>query len=530
MEAVRPPRAAFDPAAVLAQLAAAVGAAHLVQGAALDAFAADIFDRRARPLAMVAPASVDALQQVVRIAAAAGLPLLARGGGASYTQGYLPDEDGALLVDMRRLDAIVEINEDDAYVTVEAGVTWAALDWALAARGWRTPFRGPFSGAVATVGGTMAQHGISHGTGAHGVSAASVTALDVVLADGSLLRTGAPLVGGPPFERHHGPDLTGLFLGDCGAFGIKARISLRLVRAQADHAALSFGFERWEALHAGMRAAARERVDDTHFGLDASMVRGQLQRPRGIVDTLKIARRIWRATPGLRAPAAQLARMALAGERGLAGSPYLAHYIVEGGSPREVRARAARLRKALAAHGREIGNTIASVVRSQPFERMFHVLGPAGERWVPVHGLLAHSRVAGFHAGLQRLLASHADAMRRRGVWIGTLVECVGSGGFMVELGLYWPDAPDAYHRAVVDAKTLARLPQHAPDPALHAWIAALREELIALYRAHGAVHFQLGRVYPYAAAMDATGLRVVQALKAAVDPQRRMNAGVLGL
>jgi len=93
--------------AALAGLAALVGPAHLLQGAALDAFAADIFDSRARPLAMVAPASVEALQEVVRIAAAAGLPLLARGGGASYTQGYLPGEDGALLVDMRRLDAIV---------------------------------------------------------------------------------------------------------------------------------------------------------------------------------------------------------------------------------------------------------------------------------------------------------------------------------------------------------------------------------------------------------------------------------------
>lgn len=238
---------AADSAAALAALTALVGAEYLLQGVALDPFATDIFDSRARPLAMVAPASVDALQQVVRIAAAAGLPMLARGGGTSYTQGYLPDADGALLVDLRRLNAIVEINEDDAYVTVEAGVTWAALDQTLAARGWRTPFRGPFSGAVATVGGTMAQNGISHGTGAHGVSAASVTALDVVLADGSLLRTGAPLMSASPFQRHYGPDLTGLFLGDCGAFGLKARVSLPLLRVQADHAALSFGFDSWQA-------------------------------------------------------------------------------------------------------------------------------------------------------------------------------------------------------------------------------------------------------------------------------------------
>ena len=519
-----------DPVVALAALAALVGTDHLVQGVALEPFATDIFESRARPLAMVAPASVDALQEVVRIAATAELPLLARGGGASYTQGYLPDVDGALLVDLRRLNNIVEINEYDAYVTVEAGVTWAALDGALAARGWRTPFRGPFSGAVATVGGTMAQNGISLGTGAHGVAAASVTALEVVLADGSLLRTGATLMGSTPFQRYYGPDLTGLFLGDCGAFGIKARVSLPLLRAQVDHVALSFGFDSWQALHTGMRAAALENVDDTHFGLDAAMIRGQLKRPRGIGETLRIAQRIWRKTPGLRAPLVQLVRMALTGERGLASAPYLAHYIVEGGSPREAATRAARLRRALAAHGREIGNTIPTVVRSQPFDRMFHVLGPAGERWVPVHGLLPHSHVAAFHDDLQQLCARHADAMRQHGAWIGTLVECVGAGGFMVELGLYWPDAASAYHRANVDAKTMAKLPQHAANPAAHRWIGALREELIALYRVHGAVHFQLGRVYPYAGVMSQPGLSVVHALKAALDPQRRMNPGVLGL
>jgi glycolate oxidase len=530
MESLMHNHALPAPDVTLAALAAVVGHAHVLQGEALAPFSADVFASGARPLACAAPASVAQLQELMRIAAQAGLAVLPRGGGASYTQGYVSATAGALLVDLQRLNAIVEINEDDAYVTVEAGVTWAALDAALAARGWRTPFRGPFSGSVATVGGTMAQHGISHGTGAHGVSASSVTALDVVLADGRLLRTGAPLLGGTPFQRHHGPDLTGLFLGDCGAFGIKARISLALLRVQPHHGALSFGFDTWDALHAGMRAAARENVDDTHFGLDASMVRGQLKRPRGLVATLRAAQRIWCTTPGVRAPLAQLLRMALRGERGLAGAPFLAHYIVEGGSAREARLRADRLRRAIAPHGREIGNTIPTVVRSQPFERMFHVLGPDGERWVPVHGLMPHSRVPAFHAALQQWLAHHADALRQHGVWIGTLVECVGAGGFLVELGLYWPDAPNAYHRATVAPQALARVHAHPPQPARQRWIALLREELIQLYRAHGAAHFQLGRTYPYADAMDAVGLDVVRGLKAVLDPQHRMNPGVLAL
>ncbi len=515
---------------ILVDLERLVGKAHLTTGAAVRPFATDVFRSLEMPVAMASPGSVEELQQVVRLATSAGLALVPRGGGASYTDGYLPTQTNSLLVDMRRLDRIVAINEDDAYVTVEAGVTWERLAIALDARGWRTPFRGPFSGAVATVGGTMAQNGISHGTGAWGVAASSALSLDVVLADGSLLRTGSAIAGASPFSRHFGPDLTGLFLGDCGAFGIKARITLPLLRAQPDFAAASFGFDNFAALHAGMHAAALERVDDTHFGLDASMVRGQLRRPRGFGAHLQIALRVWKATPGAIAPLVRLLRMAWAGERAMGASAYLAHYIVEGGDAREAAQRMARLRRAVLRHGREITNTIPTVIRSQPFDRMFHVLGPQGERWVPVHGLLPHSRVAAFRAQLRLLLDRHKPAMDAHGVWIGELFECVGPGGFVVELGLYWPDAPSDYHREAVGAAALAAQPGHPANPALGAWISDLREELVALYRSHGAVHFQLGKLYPYATALQGPGLALASAVKAALDPRRRMNPGALGL
>ena len=515
---------------VLAALRAVVGTEHLLTGAGLSAFATDIFRAREMPAAMASPASVDQLQAVVRVATEAGFAVLPRGGGSSYTDGYLPVQALTVLVDMRRLDRIVEINEDDAYVTVEAGVTWAKLAQALDERGLRTPFRGPFSGSVATVGGTMAQNGISHGTGAHGVAAESALSLDVVLADGSLLRTGSAITGALPFCRHYGPDITGLFLGDCAAFGIKARVTLPLLKAQRDFVAMSFGFESFEACHAGMKAAASECVDDTNFAVDASMIRGQLKRKRGLGETLQSALRVWRATPGLVAPTLQLFRMLLAGERAMGASAYLAHYIVEGGDPREAALRAARLGKAVQPHGREITNSIPTVIRSQPFDRLFHVLGPKGERWVPVHGLLPHSTVRAFNTVLTGLLARHKSYMDAHGVWVGGLYEAVGRGGFMVELGMYWPDAPSDYHRGAVDAAALAKLPIYPVDHALSDWIAAFREELIALYAAHGAVHMQLGKVYPYAQALAATELSVAQAIKLALDPQRRMNPGTLGL
>ncbi len=69
------------------------------------------------------------------------------------------------------------------------------------------------------------------------MSAAGLLSLEVMLADGSTLRTGAAaLTNGRPFLRYHGPDLTGLFLGNTGALGIKTRATLRLIRQPAARA------------------------------------------------------------------------------------------------------------------------------------------------------------------------------------------------------------------------------------------------------------------------------------------------------
>ena len=100
--------------------------------------------------------------------APSGLPIVPRGGGASYTDGYTPSETSSVVIDTSRMNRIVEINERDMYVVAQVGVTWAALNEALAAKGLRTPFFGPFSGLTATLEhADLAQTaGTSTGTGA----------------------------------------------------------------------------------------------------------------------------------------------------------------------------------------------------------------------------------------------------------------------------------------------------------------------------------------------------------------------------
>ncbi len=200
---------------------------------------------------VVRPADSKEVSACVSIAASVGMPVVARGGGMSYTQGYQPEQPGSLLVDMRRMDQVLEINTEDMYVTVQTGCTWKKLYEALREHDVRTPYFGPLSGMYATVGGALSQNSLFLGSGLYNTTAESALGLKVILADGAVLQTGsAAHKNGQPFYRHFGPDLTGIFTADTGAFGIKSEATLRLIEAPEVTLFMSFGFETLEAWRA----------------------------------------------------------------------------------------------------------------------------------------------------------------------------------------------------------------------------------------------------------------------------------------
>lgn len=522
------PLVSASPELVLDRLTAILGAEGVLPGEASAPYWTDVYRALQQPIAVVRPASVAELQALVRACAQLGVPMYPRGGGASYTDGYLPNRTCSVVIDCGRLDRIVEINVEDAYVTVEAGVTWAALKAALDPIGLRTPFYGPFSGIAATVGGSVAQHSLSHGSGTHGLSAESVLCIEVVAASGEIVRTGSAGRGTAPFARFYGPDVTGLFTGDCGAFGVKARITLPLLARKAAYGSASFTFDTLEEMASAMRRAALERLDDEHFAIDAALAQGQIARNTSASALLEAVRGAFRTAPSKAAAVGQLARMAMAGTRALQASAYTVHYIIEGVSRLEVEAKLKRLRQVLAP-GREIPNTVPTVVRGMPFAPLFNVLGPNGERWVPLHGVLPHSRVAAFHEALAATYAARAEEMRALGVWAGGMFETVGSTGFLYEIALYWPGATTAYHDAVLPSSFRAGLPIHRDDPAVGAFVESLKAELIELYERFDAVHFQIGKAYPFRAALEPPLADLLGSIKSELDPQGLMNPGALG-
>lgn len=512
-------------------LAAAIGAEHVLTDAhELRFYSTDIYREGLLPCAVVRPGSPDDVSAVLRIARDHGLPVVPRGGGASYTDGYLPTQPDSILVDTLRLKQIVEVNEQDMYVIVEAGVTWAELEAELRTRGVRPVFAGPFSGIAATIGGSLSQNTVSWGTGVFGTSAEAVLGLEVALADGSLLRTGTwGVAGSTPFFCQHGPDLTGLFMGDAGAYGIKTRVSLRLLRRPPAFACLSFKFGTFEAMARGMAAAAREGNHTLNFGLDPALQQGQL----GKTDAgaaMQAALAVFRSSRSILDGLVQMFRMAAAGRRFLQGEQYSVHYIVEGSDARAVRSAAGRLRDVLAPFGAETANTLPAVVYALPFAPLYNILGPRGERWVPLHGILPFSRVPEFHADLLGLYARHAAAMAQHKVRSGAMFMSVATSAFLYEPVFYWQDERNACIERLVPADYLAQLPRYPPNPAGRALVAQMQAEIVALFRQHGAAHLQAGKAYPVLEGRNLPYLHLLRAAKAAADPDGRLNPGALGL
>ncbi|MCC7010033.1 MAG: FAD-binding oxidoreductase [Acidobacteria bacterium] len=179
-------------------------------------------ERMPQPDAVVFPASVAEISGVLALAHAHRIPVVPWGGGSGTQGGALPIHHG-IVVDVKRLNRILEINERSLYVTAQAGVNGTELEWALNERGLTLPHY-PASANCATLGGYLAPRGSGTISTKYGKAEDLVMSLEAVLPDGRVIRT-------PPVPNHaSGPDFMRLFLGSEGTFGIITEATMRVTK------------------------------------------------------------------------------------------------------------------------------------------------------------------------------------------------------------------------------------------------------------------------------------------------------------
>jgi FAD/FMN-containing dehydrogenase len=479
---------------------------------------------------VVSPRSHDDVVAVVKAVRDAGGAIAPRGGGMSYTKSYLPAVEKTVSLDMARMNRIIAIRPDDMTVTVEAGCTWAALNKALREHGLRTPFWGPMSGLTSTIGGGISQLNAMFGAGHYGTSSESVVALTVVLGDGLTLRSGARGVGGTnPFYRHYGPDLTGLFCGDSGAFGIKTEITLRLIRTPPHEGYASFSFPTGETLLAAMAEMTRAGIASEMCAFDPGLTKVRLKRA-SLSSDVKTLGAVIAKEKSLGKGLASAAKIAIGGRSFIDDGDYPLHIIAEGRSAAGVADDLTAARQIAKAHrGHEIENSIAKILRAIPFPPLNSMLGPSGEAWVPVHGMVALSQGPALFSALQALFAEMAPEFEREGVTTGYLFTAVSTNALTLEPVFYWPEQRRAIHESAIEPAHLARLPKLPPNPQATAVVVKARKRVVEVFERFGCGHFQIGRAYPYRESRDVASMALLDAIKHAVDPEGRINPGVLG-
>jgi FAD/FMN-containing dehydrogenase len=516
--------------AVMEALSRIVGSANLLTGEAeITLYSQDVYRAGARVLGVCRPGNINELSAAVKACTDAGIAIVARGGGMSYTDGYLAVTPNTVLIDMSRMSRVLAINEEDMTVTVECGISWAALSAAVGERGYRTPFYGPFSGLQATVGGSLTQNAISFGSGVNGPAADNVLSLEIVVADGGVIKTGS-LAGnnGTGFSRHYGPDLTGLFCADAGALGIKAHATLPLIKKPAVIMAASYAFDGFDAMLKGMRAVAAENVAD-NFAFDPNLIQNQLG-----VSNMKRDLAAWiavgKAAGGPIKAVREMARIAIAGKRFIKGDVYTAHFSVEGVDNQMAFSALSALRRAADPFGKEIANSLPTIVRAYPYQPNNVVLGPKGQRWATLHGMLPFSQAIPFHNELMAYYARRAPEMKEHKVTYAGMYETVKTTTFLYETAFYWDDVRRELHEKTVDPSVLANLPRYGDNPQGRALVEQIKQDVIALFHTHGASHYQIGKLYPYMKGRDPLAAQLIRDIKKSVDPRNLMNPGALGL
>jgi alkyldihydroxyacetonephosphate synthase len=195
--------------------------------------------------AVVIPRSAQQVSDVVKLASAYKVPIVPYGGGTGVMGAAFPVQ-GGIVVDLKGLNRVLDVNPTDKTALVEAGVVLEDLVEALDERGLMLG-HDPWSVPIATVAGTISTNGVGYRAAAYGPMGEQVLGLEVVLPNGQVLTTRSV----PKYSS--GPNLNHLFIGTEGAFGVITKATLRVFRQPEERSFATVGFDSFDQ---GFKAVA----------------------------------------------------------------------------------------------------------------------------------------------------------------------------------------------------------------------------------------------------------------------------------
>jgi alkyldihydroxyacetonephosphate synthase len=460
-----------------------------------------------RPGAIVWPESTADVVRIVEFCRRTGTPLVPFGAGSGVCGGVLPKSD-VLVLDMKRMSRIVDLDPTGPTLTVEAGAMGLPLEQELERRGY-TLGHFPSSIVCSTVGGWIAGRSAGQCSGKYGKIEDMVVSLECVTGRGDVVSL---------HRRGHGPSLLPLVIGSEGTLGVVTRATLRLHPRPKVSAFAAFAFDSteagWEGIRELFQSGLRPAVARLYDPFDAMLAR------QGSVKSESTKKGPGAAAPGmggnvlrtiLRAPGAMNALIEGLGSRVFGGA--LLVLVFEGDDGLATR-DCAEARRILEKRGAR-----------------YEGEGPA-RKWLAHRYSVSYRQAPVFSGG------AFSDTMEVAASWskLGALYDGVrralGKDVFvMAHFSHAYPDgcciyfsfagsAPPRTEDGAWDARC-----EEVYDRAWKAALAAAVEAGGTLAHHHGVGRSKAPKL---AAELGSVGISSVKAVKRAFDPEGILNPGAL--
>jgi len=195
------------------------------------------------PSCVALPETTKEVSQIVKIAAERRIPIVPRGGGSSQVGGSMP-VDGCIVVSTARMNKVIDIDAVNMMVTAQPGVNLKKMDDVLEPHGLiLAQEQGSYK--TANIGGAVSTNGFSMRHNRYRDIGENVISLEVVLGDGSVLRTGRKVC-----SNSSGYPLHRIFVGAEGTLGIITELTLKIHRKPEKELAILALFDSWEKVQA----------------------------------------------------------------------------------------------------------------------------------------------------------------------------------------------------------------------------------------------------------------------------------------
>jgi alkyldihydroxyacetonephosphate synthase len=184
---------------------------------------------------IVRPGATEEVSKILKIANYYKIPLHTWGGGSGSQGGALP-MSGGILMDMKRMCKLIEIDEISRTITAEAGMIFQQLEWYANEKGYSCQHI-PSCLTCGTIGGALAHRGIGIMSGKYGKIDDQCLSMEVVLPNGDIINT-------LPVPKHAaGPDLNQIFIGSEGTLGVITKATFKLFEQPEERRFHAFLFQ-----------------------------------------------------------------------------------------------------------------------------------------------------------------------------------------------------------------------------------------------------------------------------------------------